>query len=47
MAVAVSEHGYEGTTVADIVRIAHASRRTFYLTTSRTAPSASWPSATG
>ena len=31
MAVAVSEHGYEGTTVADIVRIAHASRRTFYL----------------
>ncbi len=31
MAVAVSEHGYEGTTVADIVRIARASRRTFYL----------------
>ena len=30
MATAVGERGYEGTTVADIVRIAHASRRTFY-----------------
>jgi len=30
MAVAVSEHGYAGTTVADVVRIGRASRRTFY-----------------
>jgi AcrR family transcriptional regulator len=30
MAIAVSERGYAATTVADIVRIAHASRRTFY-----------------
>jgi len=30
MAVAVGERGYAGTTVADVVRIARASRRTFY-----------------
>ena len=30
MAVAVSEKGYGGTTVADVVRIARVSRRTFY-----------------
>ncbi len=30
MAIAVSDSGYEGTTVADVVGIAHASRRTFY-----------------
>jgi AcrR family transcriptional regulator len=30
MAIAVGERGYAGTTVADVVRIARASRRTFY-----------------
>jgi AcrR family transcriptional regulator len=30
MAIAVSMQGYDRTTVADVVRIAHASRRTFY-----------------
>lgn len=30
MALAVSQRGYAGTTVADVVRIARASRRTFY-----------------